>query len=417
VSASPATAPLRVAAIVATGEELVRGSTVDTNSAWIARRLRAAGVPILRITVVGDGLDAIRDAVLASAREADLLVVTGGLGPTPDDRTRDALAAAANVPLERDADAAAQLSEWFARLGRTPSESNARQALLPRGARAIRNQRGSAPGIDLTLGRARVVAVPGVPGEMRAMVDEAVMPLVRAAGATPVVERWLQVCGLPESVLGERIGAWMRRTEPPLVSDTVSHGVITVCASDRDDTDGRKRLDACIAAMRAALGDHVFSDRDESLAERIVADLRARRATLALAESCTGGMIAAAITDVPGSSEALLEACVTYANESKSRTLGVPEELLREHGAVSDPVARAMAEGIRRRANATFGVATTGIAGPTGGTPEKPVGLVHLAVATPTTTIHARRLYPGDRDSIRRFAVTGALDLLRRNLQ
>jgi len=416
VSAPLRPAAVRTAGIVATGEELVRGTTVDTNSAWIARRLRAAGVPAVRFTVVGDGLEAIRDAVAASAREVDLVIVTGGLGPTPDDRTRDALAAAAGTPLEPDEEAARQLAEWFARMGRKPSESNARQALLPRGARPIRNARGSAPGIDLELGSARVIAVPGVPSEMRAMVDEFVVPLARGSGATALVQRWLQVAGLAESVLGERIGEWMRRLEPPLVSDTVSHGVITVCASDRDDAEGRRRLDECVARMRTALGEHVFSDRDETLAAHVVGALRSRGETVALAESCTGGMIAAALTDVPGSSEALVEAAVTYANAAKERTLDVPAALLQEHGAVSEPVARAMAEGIRRRAGATWGVATTGIAGPSGGSPEKPVGLVHLAVAGPGGTIHARRQYPGDRASVRLFAVTGALDLLRRQL-
>ncbi len=409
--------PLRTAAIVATGEELVRGATVDTNSAWIAARLRSAGIEVAEVRVVGDRLEAIRDAVAELSRRVDLLVVTGGLGPTPDDRTRDALAAAAAVPLERDAASEAMLQAWFARIGRTPSASNARQALLPQGARPIENSRGSAPGIELEIGRAWVVAVPGVPSEMRAMIGDFVLPKARAATAAPLVERHLQVVGLPESVVGERIAAWMEARGPPLVSDVVRHGIVTVTASDRDDADGRARLDQCVAAMRAALGDHLFSERDETLAKFLVDRLRDRRETVAAAESCTGGLLAAALTDVPGSSEVLLEACVTYAERAKERLLAVPAELLRDHGAVSEPIARAMAEGVRVRAGASYGIATTGVAGPGGGSELTPVGVVHLAVSGPRGTDHARRRYSGDRDSVRRFAVIGALDLLRRQLR
>ena len=419
VGSDDAQAAIRTAAVVATGEELVGGTTVDTNSSWIARKLRPLGVPLVEIRVVSDGLETIRDAVAEVARKVDLLLVTGGLGPTPDDRTRDALAAAAGVPLEEDPQAAALLAAWFARLGRTPSASNARQALLPRGAKALRNERGSAPGIEMSIGRARVIAMPGVPGELRAMVEDAVLPLVKRAATGPaILERVLQVVGLPESVAGERIARWMEREEPPLVSDTVKHGVIRVCAADRDDEAGRARLAECVGDMKAALGDHVFAEGDVSLEEVVVARLRERKESVAIAESCTGGLIAAAITDVPGSSEVFVEAHVVYANEAKVRVLAVPTELIERHGAVSEEVARAMAEGVRARAGTKWGLATTGIAGPAGGSPEKPVGLVHLAVAGPEGegTRHSRRQLPGDRESVRRFAVIGTLDLLRRAL-
>jgi nicotinamide-nucleotide amidase len=409
---------LRTAALLATGEELVRGAVADAHAAWLARRLRSAGVEVVEIRVVGDGLEAIRAAVSELSRRADLLLVTGGLGPTPDDRTRDAMAAAAEVPLERDPAAAALVQRCFARLGRGPSASNVRQTLLPRGARVIENPAGSAPGFELTLGRARVVVLPGVPHELHAMVEQSVLPLVKAGAAgPPIAERFLQVSGLPESVLGERIESFLRAPGPPLVSETVRDGVVTLCASDRDDEAGRARLEQCVAGLKAALGAHVFSERDESLAEHVVERLRARGETVAVAESCTGGLVAAALTDVPGSSDALIEACVTYANAAKSRTLAVPEELLRRAGAVSEEVARAMAEGVRARASATWGIAVTGIAGPAGGSDAKPVGLIHLAVAGPAGTSHLRRQFPGDRAAVRRFAVVAALELLRRSLE
>jgi len=413
-----ADSPIRSAAVLATGEELVRGAVIDTNSAWLARRLRGCGVTVAEIRVVSDSQEAVRAAILDLSARVDLLVVTGGLGPTPDDRTRDALASAAGVPLERDAGCAERMAARLGALGRKPSPSNERQALLPRGGAPIENPIGSAAGIEIAIGGARVVALPGVPAELRAMVDGSLLPRVRAAAAgPPIAERLLQVAGLPESVAGERIAAWMAAPGPPLVSDTVRDGVITICASDRDDAAGRARLESCVAEMRAALGDHVFSGRDETLAEFVVAELRRQSATVAIAESCTGGMVAAALTDVAGCSDVLPEACVTYVDAAKRRSLRIAAGLLERCGAVSEEVARAMAAGVRERAGTTFGLSVTGIAGPGGGAPGKPVGLVHVAVRGPRGELHARRIHPGDRGSIRRSAVTGALDLLRRALR
>jgi nicotinamide-nucleotide amidase len=409
--------PASRAALLATGEELVRGAIVDSNSAWIARRLAPLGIEVAEVRVVGDQPAAIEQAVRELSQRVDLLIVGGGLGPTPDDRTRDAIAAAAGVALATDPEAAAQLAAWFARLGRAPSASNARQALLPIGARAIANPRGSAPGIALAIGRAQLFALPGVPAEMRPMIDAAVVPWIRARGAgTPWIERLLQVVGLPESVAGERVARFMESPDPPRVSDTVRFGVVTFCASDRDDAAGRARLDACIAGMRAALGDHVYAEGETTLAQHVVARLRARGETVAVAESCTGGLIAAALTDVAGSSDVFGEGCVTYAAAAKTRTLNVAADLIEREGVVSKAVACAMAEGVRARAGATFGVATTGIAGPDGGTAERPVGLVHYAVAGPAGTLHLRRQFPGDREAVRQFALLAALDLLRRQL-
>ncbi len=409
-------APIRTAALLATGEELIRGVVADGNSAWLAQRLRPLGIELVEIRVVGDGLVAIRTAIEELTRRADLVVIGGGLGPTADDRTRDALAAAAQVELVVHPEAARLVAGYFARLGRSPSASNDRQALLPVGAAVVPNPTGSAPGIDLRIGTARVVALPGVPGELRAMFEPLLPELRATAAALPFAERLLQVVGLPESVVGERVARWMGASEAPLVSDIVRHGVVTITACDRDDAAGRARLDAAIADMRSALGTHLFAEGEVTLAAHLVARLRERGERLAVAESCTGGLLAAAVTDVPGSSDIFVEGVVSYANEAKRRALGVTADALRDHGAVSEVVARAMAEGVRARVGATWGVATTGVAGPSGGTPETPVGLVHLAVAGARSTVHLRRQFPGDRDSVRRFAVVAALDLLRRQL-
>jgi len=414
---TPSEAPIRRVALLSTGEELVRGAIADTNAPWIARTLKRLGALVVEARQVGDGRATIAAAALELSRRCDLLVVTGGIGPTADDRTREALADAAGVAVREDAAALAQVEAYFARFRRTASASNRRQALLPEGARVVVNPIGSAPGFALQIGGALAVVLPGVPTEMQRMVEEWLVPRVRARnGAVAFEERLLQVVGLAESVVGERIDAWMR-ADAPLVSVTVAASRVTICASDAADAAGRARLDACTQAMRAALGDHVFAEGDVTLAEHVVGRLRERRLTVALAESCTGGLVAAALTDVPGASEAVLEGCVTYTEAAKTRTLGVGEELLRRHGAVSEEVARAMAEGVRRRAGATFGVATTGVAGPGGGTPEKPVGLVHAAVAGPDGVAHLEKRFPGDRALVRTFAVTAALDLLRRALR
>ena len=408
--------PIRRVAILSTGEELVRGAIADTNAPYMAGLLRRFGANVVEVRQVGDGREAIARAAAELAARCDLLLVTGGIGPTADDRTREAIADAAAVGVREDPAALAEVEAYFQRVGRTPSASNRQQARLPAGAEVVRNPVGSAPGFSLALGAATVIVLPGVPGEMRAMMAASVVPLVKARnGELGGEARLLQVVGLPESVVGERIDVWMRR-EPPLVSVTVAAGCVTICASDAADAAGKRRLDECVAGMRTALGDHLFAEGDVTLAAHVVERLRALKRSVALAESCTGGLVAAALTDVPGSSEVFLEASVVYANDAKLRTLAVSEALLREHGAVSEAVARAMAEGVRRATGATFGVSTTGIAGPGGGTAEKPVGLVHFAVAGPDGVTHLGKRFPGDRAMVRSFAVTIALDLLRRAL-
>lgn len=408
---------LRTAAILATGEELVRGAVVDRNGAFLARRLRALGLRVGEARVVGDEVASIAAAVRELCARADVVLVSGGLGPTPDDRTREAIAAAAGVALVDDAEARAQIEAWFAGMGRPMAASNARQALLPAGARAVRNPLGSAPGVAFELGRALLFALPGVPRELHAMFEREVEPRLRALAAeAPLREVLLQVAGLPESVVGERIAAAMAAEGPPWVSDTVDHGLVTICVADRDDAAGRARQEACAASIEQALGDHVYARGPARLPEWLVATLGARGATLATAESCTGGELAAAVTAVPGSSAVFVEGAVSYAAPAKVRLLGVPAELIEREGVVSEAVARAMAEGVRARSGADYGVATTGIAGPGGGSAARPVGWVHVAVAGPGGTVHRGRRFPGERADVQRFAVIAALDLLRRSL-
>ena len=413
---TPSEAPIRRVALLSTGEELVRGAIADTNAPWIARTLKRLGALVVEARQVGDGRAAIAAAALELSRRCDLLVVTGGIGPTADDRTREALADAAGVAVREDVAALAQVEAYFARFRRTASASNRRQALLPEGACVVVNPIGSAPGFALQIGGALVVALPGVPIEMKRMVEEWLVPRVRARnGAAAFEERLLQVVGLAESVVGERIDAWMR-ADAPLVSVTVTASRVTICASDAADASGRARLDGCTQGMRTALGDHVFAEGDVTLAEHVVGRLRERHLTVALAESCTGGLLAARLTEVPGASAFLERAYVTYSNQSKIDLLGVTPRALEESGAVSESVARAMAEGARTQAGTDIGIAITGIAGPDGGSPEKPVGLVFVALDGAGLAGVRRAHFPGSRERVRFQATQAALEMLRRGL-
>jgi len=406
------------AIILSIGTELVSGLGLDTHARDIARALTAVGIDVARHVTVDDVERDIEEALRAACAEADVVVATGGLGPTLDDCTREALAAVMGAPLEEDAGARAHLEAWAKARGRTLSPSNLRQALLPRGARTIANPVGTALGIDARAGRARVFCMPGVPAEMARMLGEEVLPqLGGAAGGRVTLIRTVRTHGMPESIVGERLADLMAPGRRPHVGTAVHGGMIDIhlyATGRRDEV--LRLLDADAADVRRRLGDAVYGEDEDRLETAVAALLAARRATLALAESCTGGLVAAKLVAVPGISAHLLEGVVCYANESKVRTAGVPEELIEAHGAVSEPVARAMAEGIRARNRATVGLGVTGIAGPGGGTPEKPVGLVWFAVADAAGTGAAREIFTGDRALIRERAANHALNMLRLRL-
>ncbi|MBE3099829.1 MAG: competence/damage-inducible protein A [Acidobacteria bacterium] len=404
--------------ILSIGTELVSGLWLDTHARDIARALTAVGIDVARHVTVDDVERDIEEALRAACAEADVVVATGGLGPTLDDCTREALAAVLGAPLEEDAGARAHLEAWAKARGRTLSPSNLRQALLPRGARTIANPVGTALGIDARAGRARVFCMPGVPAEMARMLGEEVLPqLGQASGGRVTLIRTVRTHGMPESIVGERLADLMAPGRRPHVGTAVHGGMIDIhiyATGRRDEV--LRLLDAGAADVRRRLGDAAYGEDEDRLETAVAALLAARRATLALAESCTGGLVAAKLVAVPGISAHLLEGVVCYANESKVRTAGVPEELIEAHGAVSEPVARAMAEGIRARNRATVGLGVTGIAGPGGGTPEKPVGLVWFAVADAAGTGAARETFTGDRALVRERAANYALNMLRLRL-
>jgi len=406
------------AVIFSIGTELVRGLRLDTHAQHVARALGMLGIEVARHETVDDDTPALADAFRRAGSEADVLVATGGLGPTQDDCTRHALAQAMGVPLEADPQAVAHLRAWADARGRPVSDTNRVQTLLPRGAEVLPNPLGTAVGIAARVGKARVFCIPGVPAEMWKMLHDEVLPRLRgfAPGRVTLV-RTVRTFGLPESEVAEVLADLMVPGRRPQVGTAVHTGIIDIhIHASGEEGEVRRLLDADAATVRNRLGRAVFGEGEEGLEDAVAALLEKRGVTVALAESCTGGLVAAKLVGVPGMSAHLLEAVVAYANESKVRTLGVPAELIEAHGAVSEPVARAMAEGARRRAGADLAVSVTGIAGPGGGTPEKPVGTVWFALADAAGAVAIREHLLGDRALIRERAACHALDILRRRL-
>ncbi|MBI5363386.1 MAG: competence/damage-inducible protein A [Planctomycetes bacterium] len=408
-------------AIVSTGDELVLGTTLDTNAGAIARTLAALGYEPASFLVLGDDEEALADAVTRLSADHAAIVITGGLGPTLDDVTRHAVARAAGVVLVQDARVLAELRALFASRGRTFLPANERQALFPAGSTVLDNPGGTAPGFALALGGALVVALPGPPREMLPMLEGELVPrlLRNAPRAHAVAARALHLFGLAESALAEELGAAMHRGANPLVGVTAKDGVlsVTVRATAATAAEAEALAGGHADALARRFPAQLFSRDEPDLARVLGAELRARRVSIALAESCTGGLLAARLTSVPGISAVFGRGWVTYANAAKVEELGVPAELLERHGAVSGAVACAMAAGAARRANARLALAITGVAGPDGGTPEKPVGLVWFGVAI-DGVVHAeeRRFVARERELIRALAVNTALDLGRRAL-
>jgi nicotinamide-nucleotide amidase len=375
-----------VAETLAIGDELIHGALLDTNSKWLAGALERLGVVAQRFTVVGDEPESGRQALAEACQRADVVVITGGLGPTLDDRTRDVVADLVGGPLWFDPGSWQQIQGWLQGRGRPVPESNRRQAMLPPGARPLANPVGTAPGFALRIGRAVVFALPGVPSEMQAMVEQHVLPeLARLPGLQPTAHVWLRVLGPSEAALGERLVPWMHAGRNPAVGITASGGLLTVriVGTAPSAELAAQACEATAQQIRPVLGEWLFAEGHAELPELVVQALAKAGATVAFAESCTGGQLASSLVDVPGASAVLRGGVVAYSNAAKQELLAVPGELLAAHGAVSEPVAQAMATAARERFGATLAVATTGIAGPAGGSAEKPVGTVCFALATP----------------------------------
>jgi len=411
------------AAILAVGDELTLGQIIDTNSAWLSAQLAEVGILTAYHLVVPDDVQAVCRGLGEAANRADVVLITGGLGPTPDDVTREALARAVDKPLQLDLDALRNIEAFFLRLGRPMPAMNRIQAMLPAGAQVLPNDCGTAPGIRLQLNRCVVFALPGVPHEMEAMFLKHVVPALRqtSSGKTILVKA-LHAFGAGESAVAERLGDLLRRDRNPLVGTTVRNGVVTVrIRSAFDDAErAHRELQTTRQAIERRLEKLIFGEDADTLEGVVGRLLAANGETLAVAESCTGGLIAKLLTDVPGASRYFIGGWVVYSNDAKQRELGVDSALLQAAGVVSEPVARKMAEGAVKRAGATYGLGVTGVAGPAGGSSEKPVGTVWIALAwkegASLRSCAECGHFPGDRAAIRERAARAALNMLRLHL-
>ncbi len=412
---------IKSAEIVTIGTEMLLGDLVDTNTAWISQRLAALGVSMYRHTTVGDNTDRIIGALRDASSRADLVVTTGGLGPTSDDLTNACLGTLTGRPMVEYPEARRHIDEKFAKFGREPTQSNYKQALFPEGTELIPNPLGTAPGALVEWEGTLFTTLPGVPAEMKRMFEETLEPLIRERSDGSIVSKTLHFAGIGESALAERVQDFLDASDPtvaPLAGQGRVRLRITTRAATEEEALGKIR--PVEEEILDRLGEYFFGEDEETLESSVGRLLAERGATVALAESCTGGLISKRLTDVAGSSAYFVEGFVTYSNASKTRLLGVPEETIAGHGAVSEPVARAMAEGARRTSGADYGLSVTGVAGPGGGTDEKPVGLVYVGVADAEGATAEKldlRAWARSRSSIRERSANRALDLLRLRIE
>jgi len=408
------------AEILTIGSEILLGELVDTNTAWISTNLAKLGVGIYRHTTVGDNKERVVAAMKDAASRADLVITTGGLGPTSDDITNECLAILADLPMVEYAEARAHVDEMFRRFGRTPTPSNYSQALFPEGTKLIPNPLGTAPGALLDVDGTLFATLPGVPAEMKGMFEETLAPLIKERTDGSIISRTLWFAGIGESAIAERVQDFLDASDPT-VAPLAGAGKVRLRITTRAATpeEAEKKIAPVAEEILDRLGEYHFGVDDETLESAVARILTEQKATVALAESCTGGLLAKRLTDLPGSSAYFREGLVTYSDEAKERLLGVPTEMVEEHGSVSEPVAKKMADGVRRLAGADYGLSVTGVAGPDGGTEEKFVGLVWVGISD-GNGVEGKRLdlsaWAKSRSSIRERSANAAFDILRQKL-
>ena len=415
------------AEILCVGSELLLGQIIDTNAAYIAGRLARAGIDVHRKQTVGDNLERIVECIKGALSRADVLLITGGLGPTTDDLTREAISLALDAPLEFDETIAQHLRDFFAGRKITIVDSILRQAYVPRGVKALDNPAGTAPGLRAETSGAPfgskklLFAVPGVPREMKVLLDESIIPflLERVEGKPQIiVSRVLRSFGVGESMIAEPIEDILTTAQNPTAAPLIFGNTevhLRLTAKAGDEAEAKELLDQLEAKIRQRVGDHIFGIDDQTLPSVLLQKLEAQGATLGVAESVTGGVLNAFLTDVPGASKVLRGGVVAYSAELKEKLLGVSREIIESKGVVSEETAKAMAEGIRAQTGATFGISTTGEAGPQSQSGAD-VGTVFIGIADQNGSRSIERHFTGDRDAIRRRSALAALDILRRQL-
>ncbi|MFH1372157.1 MAG: competence/damage-inducible protein A [Planctomycetota bacterium] len=408
------------ASIVSIGNELLIGHTTDTNAAYICQQLLSIGIPVVSAYTVGDDINQIVRALKRATEDASFVIATGGLGPTDDDLTRQAFAKFLGVELQTDSKLLELIRRFFEKRGLQMPGKNAIQACIPAGANPIENPLGTAPGIFAEFQNKLLFALPGVPIEMKQMFENSVLPRLKQQGGDWfVVVRKVRCFGAGESAIAEKLGDLMDRQRNPLINSTVDSGIITlhIIAAAADKQQAEQKAQADSDRLKSLLGDLVFGVDDQTLTEMVGRELARQRKTIAVAESCTGGLLAKLLTDIPGSSEYFTQGWITYSNKAKTEQLGVAPELLQKHGAVSEEVASAMAIAARQKAQTDFAIAITGIAGPAGGTEQKPIGLVFISVSSYNSCQTSRFLLSHTRQLVRIRAALTALNMLRLKLE
>jgi len=410
---------MKKASIVSIGNELLSGQTIDTNAAFLSRELLAIGILVASSYTVADDIAAIVRALNLAGNDADIVLATGGLGPTDDDLTRQAFADFLGAELQMQEELLGKMQDFFARRNLQMPEKNRIQAYIPAGAKPLPNNRGTAPGIIAEADTKVFVAMPGVPSEMKQMFAESVLPKLRQlVPDQAVVVRKLRCYGAGESTIAEMLGELMQRGRNPLINCTPEFGIITlhIIATAGSGDEAQQMAENSEKLLRNVLGDLVYGIGEQTLADVVGLELARQGMTIALAESCTGGLVAKLLTDASGASKYFTHGWVTYSNKAKTGEIGVSADLIEEHGAVSEAVVRAMARGAREKACADYAIGITGIAGPAGGTEQKPVGLVYICVDSSDKSQVKRCRLSGDRDSVRRRTAQTALNLLRLQL-
>ncbi len=410
---------MKKAGIVSIGNELLDGQVLDTNAAYLSRQLFSVGIPTVGFYVVPDDIDSIVRALNLAGEGADVVLVTGGLGPTDDDLTRQAFAKFLHTELVLQNNILRQIQDFFICRNLPMPENNKIQAYIPKGAEAIVNSFGTAPGIMTEFKGKLFVAMPGVPAEMEQMFAESVLPkLKELATGQAVVVRRLKCFGAGESAIVEKIGPVMQRGRNPLVNCTVENGVITlhIIATAQNRDEAQRMAEKNEKMLADSLGKMVYGTGQQSLAEVAGEKLTRQKKTIAVAESCTGGTLAKLLTDVPGASRYFTRGWVTYSNEAKIDELGVPAGVIEKYGAVSEQVSQIMAQNARKKARTDFAIGITGIAGPTGNSEQKPIGLVYISVDSGSGCETRRFIFSHNRDSVRFRAAQTALNMLRLKL-
>ena len=407
-----------IADLICVGTELLMGQVTNTNARFIAECLAPSGIDLYHQSVVGDNPKRLTELIRTALHRADVVILSGGLGPTDDDLTKETAAEALGLSLTFYPGEWARIEAYFAKTGRTPAPNNRKQAMFPRPCRILPNPNGTAPGCIMEKDGKAAILLPGPPRELEPMFRDHAMPYLLERSGHKLYSRELRIFGIGESDVTYRLDDLMKAQTNPTIAPYAKTGEVTLRITARcgSAAEGEALVLPVIRTIRERLGDAVYSDRGEPLPLVCHNALIARGETLSVAESCTGGLLSSAFVDLPGSSAYFVEGAVTYANEAKMRRLGVSEATLETHGAVSEQCAREMAEGLRARTGTTYALATTGIAGPDGGTPEKPVGTVYVALASERGTVVKRLALQGDRTRIRTVTVLHILDIFRRNI-